>query len=519
MADQNYWNTNPNGEGAGQPQAYGSSQPTQAFRSGNTDVMEHPVDVGQRTYQYSSTSSSPHVNESYRYEENPSKKKSSASTAKTFLFGFLGALVACALAMGGFSAWQSVQNNASIVGNAAKAQTTLGSKDPSVINAIDEGQTLAEAVAAKALPSVVYIGIYTNQSNGYGLYGYSMSNSNSGELTESALGSGIILSEDGYILTNYHVVEGATAIKITAEGEQYDAEVVGTDPSSDLAVIKAANASGLTPADIGDSDNLVVGEWVMTVGCPFGLEQSVATGVVSATSRSRVVDNSSSNGYYGSGYSQPTLYPNMIQTDAAINPGNSGGALVDSDGKVIGVNTLIASYSGNYSGVGFAIPINYAINIAQQIIDGKTPTHAKLGVSLTNVTSSIAKRYNLTSDYGAYVSAVVAGSGAANAGIEEGDIIIAFDGAKVETSTDLTLDIRAHNPGDTVTVTVDRNGSKKDFEVTLGSDEEDLSAQSQDMGNNGLQQNPYGGNGGNGGYGGRGQDLSYEDLLRLLDLL
>ncbi|MBR2804937.1 MAG: PDZ domain-containing protein, partial [Eggerthellaceae bacterium] len=209
---------------------------------------------------------------------------------------------------------------------------------------------------------------------------------------------------------------------------------------------------------------------------------------------------------------------NMIQTDAAINPGNSGGALVDSDGKVIGINTLIASYSGNYSGVGFAIPINYAINIADQIIDGKTPTHAKLGVSLVNVTSQVAKRYNLASDYGAYVQDVSAGSGAESAGIEAGDIIIAFDGEKVSSSTDLTLDVREHNPGDTVTITVNRNGEEKSFDVTLGSDEQELaavSAQSQQSGSE--QQNPYGGNGNSSNRGYEG--YSYEDLLHFLDLL
>ena len=513
MSDQNYWNT-PTGEaGNNESQFTSSNQPTQAFRSGTTDTMP-PVAEAQsaqrQTYSYGTPQS-----QGYSYKNTTSQK--TASPGKTFLFAFLGALLAFALAFGGFAAWQGTQNTNVISNNTAQSDRTLGSSDPSVINAIDEGLTLPEAVAAKALPSVAYIGVYATQSNAYSLYGYSMGGQ-SNELQEVALGSGVVLSDDGYILTNYHVVEGAEAIKVTIEGVEYDADVIGTDPSSDLAVIKAKNATGLTPADIGDSDNLVVGEWVMTVGCPFGLEQSVATGVVSATSRSRIVDDSQYG--YGSGYgsSEPTLYPNMIQTDAAINPGNSGGALVDSDGKVIGINTLIASYSGNYSGVGFAIPINYAINIADQIIDGKTPTHAKLGVSLVNVTSQVAKRYNLASDYGAYVQEVSAGSGAESAGIEAGDIIIAFDGEKVSSSTDLTLDVREHNPGDTVTITVNRNGEEKSFDVTLGSDEQELaavSAQSQQSGTE--QQNPYGGNGNSGNRGYEG--YSYEDLLHFLDLL
>ena len=513
MSDQNYWNT-PTGEASNnEPQYTNSNQPTQAFRSGTTDTMP-PVAEAQsasrQTYSYGTPKSQ---GSSYANTATPK----SASPGKTVLFAFLGALLAFALAFGGFAAWQGSQSSNAISNNTAQSDRTLGSSDPSVINAIDEGLTLPEAGAAKALPSVAYIGVYATQSNAYGLYGYSMDGQSS-ELQEVALGSGVVLSDDGYILTNYHVVEGAEAIKVTIEGVEYDADIIGTDPSSDLAVIKAKNATGLTPADIGDSDNLVVGEWVMTVGCPFGLEQSVATGVVSATSRSRIVDDSQYG--YGSGYgsSEPTLYPNMIQTDAAINPGNSGGALVDSDGKLIGINTLIASYSGNYSGVGFAIPINYAINIANQIIDGKTPTHAKLGVSLVNVTSQVAKRYNLASDYGAYVQEVAAGSGAENAGIEAGDIIIAFDGEKVASSTDLTLDVREHNPGDTVTVTVNRNGEEKSFDVTLGSDEQELaavSAQSQQSGTE--QQNPYGGNGNGGNRGNEG--YSYEDLLHFLDLL
>ena len=168
------------------------------------------------------------------------------------------------------------------------------------------------------------------------------------------------MTEDGYLITNNHVVDGGSAYKVTIAGNTYDAELVGTDPSSDVAVLKAKDASGLTPMEIGDSDNLTVGEWVMTLGAPFGLEQSVATGIVSATSRSQIMDASESMQSGGSG--ETTIYPNMIQTDAAINPGNSGGALVDDEGKLIGINTLITSYSGNYSGVGFAIPVNYAVN-------------------------------------------------------------------------------------------------------------------------------------------------------------
>ena len=169
----------------------------------------------------------------------------------------------------------------------------------------------------------------------------------------------------------------------------------------------------------------------------------------------------------------------MIQTDAAINPGNSGGALVDADGKLIGINTLITSYSGNYSGVGFAIPVNYAVNIAQQIIDGKVPTHAQLGVSLSNVNAQTAERYGLPVDEGAYIAAVNSGSGAAEAGLQVGDIVTKFDGQAVESASDLMLDVRSKNPGDKVTLEVNRNGETKEVEVTLGSDESSQGASTQ----------------------------------------
>lgn len=398
---------------------------------------------------------------------------------RTFLLAFLGAAVACAIGLGGFGIWQSM-NGGSSSSNDGGQSTQLGSQNSGSINATDaeSDQTLAEAVAQKALPSVAAIDVYANQSNAGGMYGFgSNSGSSSDTLTEASLGSGVVLTADGYIITNYHVIAGGDAYKVTVEGETYDAEVVGSDPSSDIAVIKAKDASGLTPIEIGNSDDLIIGEWVMTIGSPFGLEQSVATGIVSATSRSQIMDASTDQ--YGQSSGETTIYPNMIQTDAAINPGNSGGALVDADGKLIGINTLITSYSGNYSGVGFAIPVNYAVNLAQQIIDGKTPTHAQLGVSLSTVNAQNAQRYGLSVDEGAYVAAVSEGSGAAEAGLQEGDIITKFDGQDVASASDLMLDVRSKNPGDKVTLDVNRNGETKQVEVTLGSDENSQSASTQ----------------------------------------
>ena len=366
---------------------------------------------------------------------------------KIFLLGFLGAVVACALAFGVYSA---LGKNSSSV--------TLGSDGSGTnITVTGDDATLAEAVAQKALPSVVNINVYTaSQSQAQGF----MRSSSTQEYTQSSLGSGVILSDDGYILTNYHVIEGADKLQVVASGGEYEAKVVGTDPSSDLAVIKI-EASGLPAVEIGSSSDLVTGEWVMAVGSPFGLEQSVSTGIVSAVSRS-------SSSLYSS--ESEAIYTNMIQTDAAINPGNSGGALVDKNGKLVGINALIASTSASSSGVGFAIPVDYAMKIAEQIIAGQTPSHAQLGVSLTTVNSSVAARYNLPVSEGAYVTRVTSSSGASKAGIAEGDIITKVGDSKVTSASDLIIAVRSHNPGDTVSVTFNRSGSEQTVDVVLGTD-------------------------------------------------
>lgn len=376
---------------------------------------------------------------------NAQSKKGHAIPWKTFLTAFCGALLACVVALGAYSVLQP-----------GGSSTVLGGSG-STITVNGEDTTLPEAVSQKCLPSVVNIDVYT-QTSSMGFMG--MMSQSSDEYTESSLGSGIIISADGYILTNYHVIEDADRLQVTAAGGEYEAKVVGTDPSSDLAVLKI-DAQNLTPIDIGSSSDLTVGEWVMALGSPYGLEQSVSTGIVSATSRTTSAINSDSS---------TAVYTNMIQTDAAINPGNSGGALVDSEGKLIGINTLIASSSGSSSGVGFAIPVDYAMNIAQQIIDGKQPSHAQLGVSATTVTSQLAQVYGLDADTGAYVSKVTDGSGAAQAGIQQGDIITKLDDADITSSSDLVIEVRSHNVGDTVSVTFVRDGQEQTVQATLGSD-------------------------------------------------
>ncbi len=459
-----------------QPEQVAYQQPTQPAQP----AYQQTAQTAQQYYQTSYQQPTQQDYQQGSHAATPTEKKKHTGF-RTFILAFAGAVVACAICLGIFGIVEATTASESS-NNSSVESVQLGASSSSDINASDaeNDETLAEAVAEKCLPSVVSIYVYTDQSSYYSdMYGYGYGYDDYGygdsdELIESSLGSGVVLTEDGYIITNYHVVEGASALKVTIEGEEYDADVVGYDSSSDVAVVKAQDASGLTAIELGDSDDLTIGEWVMTIGSPFGLEQSVATGIVSATSRSQILDSSYDE--YGYSTGEYTIYPNMIQTDAAINPGNSGGALVDANGRLIGINTLITSYSGNYSGVGFAIPVNYAVNIAEQIIEGKTPTHAQLGVSLSTVSSSVAERYGLAVDEGAYISVVNAGSGAEAAGIEVGDIVTAFDGSKVTSASDLMLDVRSKNPGDVVTLTINRSGETMDVEVTLGSDEETQAA-------------------------------------------
>lgn len=380
----------------------------------------------------------------------PGASKKASGFAKPFVAGFLGALLACVVAF----------NLPGVFSFGSGGGSTVIGGSGSAID-IPEDADRAEAVAQKALPSIAAIDVYSSGAASYGMFSQS-----SESLVYTGLGSGVVISEDGYIVTNNHVVEGASALKITVDGQEYEGKVMGTDPSTDLAVLKI-DAKGLTAIELGDSDQIVPGQWVMALGSPFGLEQSVSTGVVSATSRTITVEESA--GMYGE-QGDTSVYAQMIQTDAAINPGNSGGALVDSEGRLIGINSVIESASGNYAGVGFAIPSNYAISIAQQIIDGEDPTHASLGVSCITIDQSLSERYGFSVDEGAYVSAVMPGSAADKAGIQEGDIIIAADDTQVASSTDLVAAIRTYQVGDKVKISLVRGNAEKSVEVTLGSD-------------------------------------------------
>ena len=260
---------------------------------------------------------------------------------------------------------------------------------------------------------------------------------------------------------------------------------MGSDASSDIAVVHAEVDDGttLTPIEVGDSSSLVVGEWVMTIGSPLGLEQSVSTGIVSALYRSTLTQSASGN----------TIYTNLIQTDAAINQGNSGGALVNAQGQLVGINTLLASETQSFSGIGLAIPGNYAVDIAEKIIAGEPVTHAYMGVSVQTVNATNAQANNLGANEGAYVAAVTDGGSAASAGIQVGDIITKVDDTDVASADGLILAVRSHSVGDTVTVTYVRGNETKTAQVTLGSDEGATtgSGSSSVSGGNGSESIPY----------------------------
>ncbi len=275
-----------------------------------------------------------------------------------------------------------------------------------------------------------------------------------GPQKQQGVGSGFVLSRDGYILTNNHVVEGADQIRVKlAGGKEYAGTVVGRDPKTDLAVVKIDGATDLSPLPLGNSDDLKVGSWVVAVGSPFGLEQTVTAGIVSA--KGRVI---------GSG-----PYDNFIQTDASINPGNSGGPLINMRGEVIGVNTAIIA-SGQ--GIGFAIPINMAKEVVPQLESKGHVTRGWLGVTIQEMTPDLAKSFGLKDTKGALVADVVKGSPAEKAGVERGDVLMEFNGKEINDSTELPRMVAATPVGKEVTVKLSRNGKLIDRRVKVGEMEE-----------------------------------------------
>jgi putative serine protease PepD len=410
----------------------------------------------------------------------------------------VAALVVGALVGGvsgaGVAAWAVSANQNSNTSTVTPKAQNITVNDTDKVNVVS-------AVAAKVEPSVVTINVTGTQ--------------------EAGTGSGIILSADGYILTNTHVVTldgetGSGTIQVTtSDGKLYDASVVGTDPIVDLAVIKLKDASGLTPATFGDSSKLNVGQTAVAIGAPLGLSNTVTSGIVSALNRSITIASSAaptsssgdssegngsgtgngsgpfdfwnfdngqgSSGQGGSGQGDTgqsqsssataTISLPVIQTDAPINPGNSGGPLLDTDGKVIGINVAIASASQSTDsdsqsgsiGVGFSIPAALAQRVSSELIANGKATHGLLGASVEDVSSTSAGAV-----VGASIQAVTAGGAAANAGLKAGDVVTTFNGVPITGSTDLTAQVRFLAAGSKTSLTFVRGGKSNTVDVTLG---------------------------------------------------
>ncbi|HEX8109362.1 MAG TPA: DegQ family serine endoprotease, partial [Kofleriaceae bacterium] len=281
---------------------------------------------------------------------------------------------------------------------------------------------------------------------------------------ERSLGSGVIVSPDGVILTNSHVVENAETIKVALkDGRELDARLVGTDPQSDIAVLRV-DQTQLPAIAIADSSKSRIGDLVLAIGNPFGIGQTVTMGIISAVGRANM---------------GITDYEDFIQTDAAINPGNSGGALVDMDGKLVGINTAIASQTGGYQGIGFAIPSNMAMQIETAILrDGKV-TRGWLGIAVQDVTSDLAKAMDLTPHHGVLVSDVAHGGPAARAGIQRGDVITAIDGTALDDAGQLRTMVALAGKNKRVAVQLERHGKPMTVQATLGEAPTTRQAQAQ----------------------------------------
>ncbi len=274
---------------------------------------------------------------------------------------------------------------------------------------------------------------------------------------QSGLGSGVIVTSDGYIVTNNHVIEGADKLEVTLnDNRTFNARVIGTDPTTDLALVKI-ESENLPTVKFGNSDNLKIGEWVLAVGNPFGLTSTVTAGIVSA--KARRISGGMNRGRLD--------IESFIQTDAAVNPGNSGGALVNTAGELVGINTAIFSQTGNYAGYSFAIPSSIVSKVITDLRQYGTVQRAVMGISFLDITSELAKEKNLDVHEGVYVAEVRDRSAAMEAGVEVGDVITSINGKKITNGASLQEQIGRFNPGDKISVVVRRKGMDKVVEMTL----------------------------------------------------
>ena len=317
------------------------------------------------------------------------------------------------------------------------------------------GITTAGEMNTSSSPPFDFNGPFGNDDNGNNPFRFFFRNrpGPQGEVPMRGLGSGFIVSADGLVLTNAHVVDGAKTVSVKlADHREFKARVLGADKTSDIAVLKI-DAHALPTVRLGDSDQLAVGDYVLAIGEPFGLEETATAGIVSATSRSLPGDG----------------YVPFIQTDAAVNPGNSGGPLFDAGGKVVGINSQIYTNSGGYQGVSFAIPINLAEQVKDQIVATGKVEHGRLGVQVQNLDQSLADSFKLKAPSGALVSNVEPDSAAARAGLKPGDVISKYNGAAIDDAGQLSARVNATAPGSPATLEIWRQGKVMTLTARIGS--------------------------------------------------
>jgi serine protease Do len=349
---------------------------------------------------------------------------------------------------------------------AVQSKTTVSSQQPSDSQPASDLTTAIERVAKEAIPAVVHVEVTQTQEvtnpllpfDNDPLFRYffnvpRMPRKFKREL--KGLGTGMIIDGEGHILTNNHVVAAATQIKVLlSDGSQYDAKLVGTDPRTDLAVIEIKADKSLPHVAFGDSDTAQVGQWVVAIGQPRGLSNTVTQGIISAKHRTGVMN--------------PSNYQDYLQTDAAINPGNSGGPLLNLRGEVLGVNSAIVSESGGFEGIGFAIPSNMAVHIAHALIAHGKVERGWLGVSIQDLTPELAKKFGLSAPKGALVADVVKGGPAERAGVKRGDVVLSYQGKSVPDSGTLRNAVADTPVGEAAKLTVWRDGKQQELTVKVG---------------------------------------------------
>ena len=365
-------------------------------------------------------------------------------------------IVALAAVAGGLTAW-IVAKSAMPETAGTKTQVVGDSQYRTVNLSLDNYPDFTYA-AESAIDAVVYVKVVSREMSRQApsifdfFFGYGGTPQ---ERERVGSGSGVIIREDGYIVTNNHVIEGATDIEVTlTNNKTFKAELIGTDPATDVALIKV-DAQGLPVIPFGDSDKLRLGEWVLAIGSPYNLRSTVTAGIVSAKGRS-IPDSS-----------REFKIESFIQTDAAVNPGNSGGALVDKAGNLVGINTAIVSQTGAYAGYSFAVPVNIVKRIVDDLMDFGSVRRAVLGVVMSPITQEIADKLKLSSLNGVYIVEVSPGSAAEQAGVKKEDVLVKIDSVQVTNASSVQEMVSGFYPGDKATLTVIRGGKEKELEVTF----------------------------------------------------